>query len=188
MSIAIIVHNEANEVNGGPLQVGGVENIFYPHKLTAMLVNENNTVLAFRDYASVINANQFDLSPGTYRITADVTICKYNNDAAISVGAIAGLYNVTQAQFQYHFGSTTERIISTSQQTSAQGTYELNMLLHIEGMFSVSGSVCSFDLREAIYVNGSSPPTADDVLGDKAAVTVSTLKEYYAIIKILKMS
>ncbi len=189
MSIAIIVHSEANGVNGGPLATLGVENTYYAHKLTDMLVNENNsTVLAFRNYAEAINPNQFDLSPGNYRITADITLCKYNNVQTVSVGARCGLYNVTRGDFQYQFGSTTEQVLSNSVQVSSTGSHELNILLHLEGMFSVSSAVNSFELREVIYVNGSTTPTSDDVLGDKSTVTASTLKEYYAFIKILKMT
>lgn len=190
MSLAIIVHKEVNGVDGGAL--GAAENTFYTHKLTDMLINENNvTVLAFRNSSSGINPNQFDLSPGTYRITADIVFCNYNNSGTIACGTRAGLYNVTTGDFEYYFGSTTEKILSTSSlitSTSSGSFPETNGLTRFDALFSVSASVKSYEIRMAIQNSGAYPPTANDVLGDKSTITTSTPDEYYTIIKLLKMS
>lgn len=190
MSLAIIVHREANGIDGGAL--GAAENTFYTHKLTDMLINESSTVLAFRKYDAAINANQFDLAPALYRITADIVFCNYNNSGTVSTGTRAGLFNVTDGDYQYYFASTTEKILSASSlvtSTPSGGSFpETNAITRFDGLFNVTDSVKSFEIRQAIQNNGSYPPTANDVLGDKSTVTASTLNEYYAFIKILKMS
>lgn len=200
MSLAIIVHKETNNVDGGALKaVTGVENTFYARKLTHMLVNENeNTVLAFRPYSESINPNQFDLSPGVYRISADIVACNYNNSGGTPPGAgmglRCGLYNVSIGGFQKYFGSSTESIISMStlikSSPTGPGTFpETNGVTKLDGLFSVSSSINSFEIRMAVKSSsGTHTPTANDTLGDKSTVTVGTLPEYYTIIKILRLA
>jgi len=189
MSYAIIVHKEAFNVDGGPLAVGAIRNTFYARKLTDMIVNEGNTtVAAFRPHNAAINANQFDLTPGVYRITADITICNYNNQELDSVDTRCGLFNVTSGDFEYYFGSTTEKILSTStiiRSRPGGGYPEANALCHMDALFNVTSVINSFEIRQAV-TDGVSQPTSTDVLGDKSTCTQPA--EYYAFIKILKMS
>ncbi len=192
MSYALVVHKEANGVDGGKLNVAGTENVFSAIKLTHMLVNENdNTVLAFRPYSNSINPNQIDLSPGVYRMNTSVTVCNYNNSSTTSMGARAGLYNVSLGDFQKYFGSASEKILSNSVRvtsTTGGGFPETNAIITFDCLFSVSSSINSFEIRVAIKNDSAFPTNADDTMGDKSSITTGALPEYYAFIKILRLA
>ncbi len=125
------------------------------------------------------NASQFDLTAGTYRIEANVIFSAAANNA----GSVCGLFNVTDQRFEYHEG-TTESIVSLA---GFPGN-ELNLAayLRMSGQFTITGTK-TYEIRQAA-TNGSSNQSSDgNCCGDDSRVTIDSLKEVYALIKILKM-
>ncbi len=188
MSIAIIAHKKAANMNGGPL--GALPNTFYATPLTDLLVNDG-AVLNFRNGG--VGAYQFDLSPGTYRISADINIVEFTTlIAGLASTSIAGLYNVSAGRFEYHLSSVTPIITCAAICGGGGGSPsdEMASTINLQGEFSVTGSVKTYEIRQAIMdaLSIGNAPTDGDTLGESALVTAGGYPEYYNYVKINRLS
>lgn len=192
MSYALIVHRENNNTDAGAVASSGVASDFLKRKLTDILVNQQfslteNTVNAFRS-SSVANPSQFDLNIGVYRIVAEVAF-SFVSAAGDSCTSRAGLYNFTDTRFEYHYGGVIP-IISTSGiaiEPSASANLT-NGICYIDTQFEVTGSIKTFEIRQAVFKNGVGVGTSANSAGVKSKVTTGSHKEVYALIKLTRIS
>ncbi len=192
MSYALIAHKETNGTSVA-LASSGSDSDFRTRKLTDLLVNQQfsvteDTVDAFRPSTAGVGPSQFDLNIGVYRITAWVAHSNLLNNTAS--GSMAGLYNVTDARFEYHFGGGTDPIISMASlvQTGGTSTNTTDGYCLIDTQFSVTGSVKTFEIRQSVFRGGGGAATVAGTAGAKSKVTTGTMKETYASIKITRLS
>ncbi len=192
MSYALMVHRENNNTDAGAISSSGSASDFLKRKLTDILVNQQfspteNTVKTFRP-SSVANPSQFDLNIGVYRIVAEVPF-SFVSGSNSRIDSKAGLYNLTDARFEYHYGGVIP-IISTCGVTDEPNVFAnlTNGICYIDTQFEVTGGVKTFEIRQAVYINGSGVATSANAGGVKSKVTTGSHKEVYAIIKLTRIS
>lgn len=193
MSMAIIVQKEANTQDGGSIDgfLSGTStaltDTMYGRRLTHMLINQSSTVVTFTastgGSGAVSMDGTFELSPGTYRITAHLTYCPDNS--ASPAGVCAGLYNVTDSAFETYDGSVP--ILATV--GAGASTDSSNYVLVIDAGFTVSTSNKTFQIsqkaRDQAYArNLKACGKKDSMTG--ANVNAAAATQTFAIIKILK--
>ncbi len=187
MSFAVIAHKKGANTNGGILGVAPAT--FYATPLTDMLVNDG-AVQNFRAYGAGVGPNQFDLSPGNYRISADINIVQFIAvSPQSSMFASIGLYNVSAGRFEYHKTSTTSTIIACAPVVGGAGGPgpsisvgdEMATTINLQGEFAVTGAINTYEIRQ---VNGTPfGPLAlaymseGDTLGESALVTAGGYSE-----------
>ncbi len=198
MSIAIIAHKKAANTNGGIL--GVTPATFYATPLTDMLVNDG-AVQNFRAAGAGVGPSQFDLSPGSYRVSADINIVAFIAlSPATFIASTIGLYNVTAGRFEYHKTSTTP-VISCCPIVGGGGGPgpaisvgdEMASTISLQCEFSVTGAINTYEIRQTMgYNSGSSVPLAymseTDTMGESALVTAGDYSEYYNFVKINRLS
>lgn len=149
MSVAIIIQEENNTINGGSLQ--GFQNAasdgvsaadtFYGRRLTNMLVNTgavNSFTASTGGGGSASTAGQFTLVPGTYRI--DMTAIY--NCGGTAGNVIWGLYNVTSSAFEVYTGGA-EPILGTSWNSTVSANEEAQLM----AVFTVSTTNKTYEIR-----------------------------------------
>lgn len=198
MSMAVIVQKEANGADGGSIDgylsgsSSATADTFYGRRLTHNLFNESSTLVSFTastgGSGAASTAGQFVLAPGTYRIRGFFT---FNNDG--NVGAyLCGLYNVTDARFEYHRttgGAGTDPILSTIMRGG--GSDNANMVASIDTGFEVTSSNKTFEIRQKIAAAANTVPRDLSCCGKSEAATNANVNGasapyYYAYITILK--
>lgn len=195
MSLALIVQQEANTVGGGSIQgyISGTDSsavvdTFYGRRLTDLLINEDSTISSFTastgGSGSASTAGQWVLTPGTYRIEADLTYCYTTN----ATNFIAGLYNVTDGVFEQYNGPTPNIPILA---TVASGANVGNSIMTMLASFTVASVNKTFQIRhkasDQTTARGITCCGADcDMTGTN--VNSAAALNLYAIIKILKTS
>lgn len=190
MSMAILVQKEGNNTSGGSLRgiqsgsdATALANTFYTRRLTDILINEASTVVSTSlSTATGVNNGSFTLSPGSYRITANLTYCNTANTAGFCVG----LYNVTDGAFEVHSGGTTPILATAVSSTGASNT---NLTCVIDTAFEVTSSNKTFEIRH----KSSSQAAARELTacGRTDAMTTANVNgaaapQFYAYVKILK--
>ncbi len=193
MSYALIEHRETNGTSVA-IASSGSNSDFRTRKLTDLSVNQQfslteNTVNAFRPSTAGVGPNQFDLLVGVYRITAEIVFSQTAGKDD-STGSVCGLYNVTDARFEYHFGGGTDPIISTASRIFPQAstTNTTSGTCIIDTQFSVTGSTKTFEIRQSYFNALTGGATDAGSAGAKSKVTVGTQEEIYATIKITRLS
>lgn len=180
MSLAIMVHKEANGVDGGTLNPGGivVSDTFHPRKLNALLVNQFPCVDSFDPVAFT-----FTLAPGTFRIQVSALFNSGANTA--SFGFHLGLFNITTGAFEVYTGGS-EAILSTSA-FETSGGFAGNRVVRLAGHFAVSATNKTYQLRHK--TNGglwAAAPTAcgmDDQMSG-ANVNTAAASQFFTIVKL----
>ncbi len=199
MSLAIILHRENNGNPGGSLNgkhtgssTAETADAFYTRRLTHVVVNNSTTIVSANVSTaidSVPAVGSFDLAPGRYRITANLTY----NTGDKNVGVVAGLWNEDEGLFQsYHTGtSDTYPILAT---VGGANQINMNFLVVLDGEFEVTGATKTFMIKHKFTGNDGSTGQAAarnlNACGRKSfsvgTVNGVAVAETYAIIKIMK--
>lgn len=197
MSMAVMVQMEANAVKGGSIQgyISGTDSsaaakTFYGRRLTNMLFNESSTIVTFTastgGAGAASTAGTFVLAPGTYRIRG---YCLFNNFGSAGT-FIAGLYNNTDARFEYHNttgGAGTEPILFTIVRGGANDN--ANLVATVDTGFIVSTSNKTFQISQEADITTTGRRLdccgSFDTLTD-TNVNSAAAKFYYTYITILK--
>lgn len=157
MSIALMVHKEANGVKGGflnPAGSGASADTFYARKLNTLLVNQDSIITSFDAVAYT-----FTLSPGTFRINVRAVF----NPSPVTIpstgimGYCLGLYNVTSAQFEVQDAGTIPILATTGNTTiDGSGRVDSNRIAKLSGRVRVTASNKTYQIRHKTNAAGAS--------------------------------
>lgn len=185
MSVAIMVHKEANGVDGGNLYppLGGFINNdqFYPRKLNTLLVNQSNTLVAFDGVGYT-----FTVSPGTYRIS--IWMLYNSTGSVVNVGYHAGLFNVSTAKFEVFTGGTEAILSSTGMgNDGSTTTSKNNRIMRLEGQFVVAGSNKVYQIMHKTSSPTWGGLTTAQGINDQmngANVNSAAASQFYMVVKV----
>lgn len=180
MSVAIMVHKEANGTDGGYLNPGGpvAGDTFYARKLNTLLVNQSSTLVSF-DGTNFT----FTVSPGVYRIDVGAV---FNPGAVIGqFGYHLGLYNLTTGSFEVYTGGTEAIISSTAYYNGGQTA--ANRIVRMTGQFTVSASNKTYQIRHKSSSSLWAASTQACGINDQmtgANVNSAAASQFYMMVKL----
>lgn len=154
MSMAIMVQREANNAASGSIDgfvsgsAAAAADTWYPRRLTNRLSDPDGIITTFTAAGSGAGAasfGSFELAPGTYRISAQLS---FYPSAAVSAHSYAiGLWNATSGTFEVYSGGSDPIVGIVSNvlpTTAATGS----ILVTMEGEFTVATTNKTYHIRQ----------------------------------------